>query len=242
MSEEPTQPVYIRLLPIVVLIAALIAFFALGLHQYFSLDQLKDNRVWLLNTAQEYGLYAVIGFSALYCVLTAVSFPGGLVLTITAGFLFGNLLGTLAVVLGATLGAVLVFIAVGFGVGDSLRKKAGPSIQKMEAGFRENAFNYLLVLRLIPIFPFWLVNIVPAVFGVRTSTFALATFLGVMPGSFVFVTIGSGIGAVFDSGQEPDLSLITQPEILLPMIGLSLLSLSQVVYKKLKKNNTPKKQ
>ena len=234
MPDKPANPLYIRLLPVLMLVAALVAFFSLGLHKYFTLDQLKENRVWLLDKSQEYGVYAVIGFAVLYCLLTAVSFPGGLVLTITSGFLFGNWLGTLVVIVGATVGAVLVFIAVRFGVGNGLNKKAGSYIQKMEDGFRENAFNYLLVLRLIPLFPFWLVNIVPAVLGVSTGTFAIATFLGIIPGTFVFVTIGSGIGAVFDSGQDPNLSLITKPEILLPIIGLSLLSLSQVVYKKYK--------
>ena len=232
-----SKSLFIRFLPIVVLVSVLVVFFILDLHTYFTLEQLKVNRAWLIEQADNLGVYAVIGFVALYCLMTAVSFPGASILTISGGFLFGLWVGTTAVVIGATLGALILFLAVRFGVGDSLRKKAGPSIQRMEAGFKENALNYLLVLRLIPLFPFWLVNIVPAVFGVSTGTFVLATFFGIIPGSFVYVTIGHGIGTIFDSGQDPDLSLITKPEILLPIIGLSALSLMQVVYKKYKKKS-----
>ncbi len=115
-----------------------------------------------------------------------------------------------------------------------LRRRAGPWIGRLEAGFRENALSYLLVLRLVPLFPFWLVNLVPAFLGVPLTTYALGTFVGIIPGSFVYASVGNGLGAVFDAGGTPDLTIIFEPEILLPIIGLSLLALIPVVYKKFK--------
>ena len=104
----------------------------------------------------------------------------------------------------------------------------------MEEGFREDAFNYLLVLRLIPIFPFWLVNIVPAVLGVPLRTYVIATFIGIIPGSFVYASIGNGLGAVFDAGGTPDLAIIFKVEIILPIVGLAVLAMLPVLYKKIK--------
>ena len=151
--------------------------------------------------------------------------PGGLVLTVTAGFLFGTLGGGLTAVVGATLGAVAVFLIARTALGEPLRARAGPWLGRMEAGFRENALSYLLVLRLVPIFPFWLVNLVPAFLGVPLATYALGTFLGIMPATFVFASVGSGLGAVFDRGEEPDLGLVFEPRVLLPLLGLAVLAL-----------------
>jgi len=115
-----------------------------------------------------------------------------------------------------------------------LRRRAGPWISRLEAGFQENALSYLLVLRLVPLFPFWLVNLVPAFLGVPLTTYVLGTFVGIIPGSFVYASVGNGLGSVFDAGGAPDLTIIFEPEILLPIIGLSLLALIPVAYKKLK--------
>ena len=149
-------------------------------------------------------------------------------------FLFGLLLGKLLVVIGATLGATIIFLVARSALGDTLREKAGPRVRKMEEGFREDALNYLLVLRLIPIFPFWLVNIVPAVLGVALSTYVLGTAIGIIPGSFVYASVGNGLGAVFDAGQSPDLGIIFSPEIILPIVGLAILAILPVLYKKLR--------
>ena len=102
----------------------------------------------------------------------------------------------------------------------------------MEGGFRENALSYLLVLRLIPAFPFWLVNLVPAFLGVSTVTYVIGTFFGIIPGTFVFASVGAGLGAILDAGQDPDLGIIFRPDVLGPLVGLALLSLLPVVYKK----------
>lgn len=221
-------------LPIAVLAAGLIAFFALGLHEYVTFETLKANRIELLDFVGHNLALAILIFIVGYAVVVAFSIPGGAVLTITGGFLFGLTTGTLSTVVGATFGATGLFLAARLAVGDVLRKKAGKIIQKMEAGFQENAFNYLLVLRLVPIFPFWLVNLAPALLGVTLRTYVIATFIGIVPGTFVYTSIGNGLGAVFDRGETPDLGIIFEPAILIPIVGLALLALLPIAYKKMK--------
>ena len=135
---------------------------------------------------------------------------------------------------GATIGATALFLAARYAFADLLRAKAGPAIRKMEDGFREDAFNYLLVLRLVPIFPFWLVNLVPAFLGVSLKVYVIATFIGIIPGGFVYALVGNGLGAIFDRGEVPDLLIIFQPQILAPILGLAVLAVIPVIYKKMK--------
>jgi uncharacterized membrane protein YdjX (TVP38/TMEM64 family) len=127
-----------------------------------------------------------------------------------------------------------VFLAARSAVGDALRRRAGPFAAKLEDGFRENALSYLLVLRLIPLFPFWLVNIVPALLGVPTRTYVAGTLLGIIPGTFVFVSVGNGIEAVIDQGGVPGLEIFLEPAVFLPLAGLTLLALLPVGYKQLR--------
>ena len=148
-------------------------------------------------------------------------------MTIAGGFLFGAWIGGLCAVIGATLGATAIFLAARAGLG-GLAQRAGRFVGKLEAGFRADAFNYLLVLRLVPIFPFWLVNLVPALVGVRLPTYVLATFLGIVPGTFVYASLGNGLGSLV---EEPDLAIIFKPSLLVPIVGLALLALVPVGYK-----------
>jgi uncharacterized membrane protein YdjX (TVP38/TMEM64 family) len=165
-------------------------------------------------------------------VVVAFSLPGGAVMTITGGFLFGWLGGGLIVIVGATVGATALFLIARTAIGGFLEAKAGPFLLKMEDGFRQNALSYLLVLRLIPIFPFWLVNLVPAFLGVSTTTYITATFFGIIPGTFVYASVGNGLGALFDAGDDPDLGIIFEPQFLAPLLGLAVLAIIPVVYKK----------
>lgn len=223
-----------RYLPMAVLAAGLAAFLSLGLQEYIAFETLKANRAELLDFVGRHLVLAVLLYVTCYAVSVAFSIPGGAVLTITGGFLFGLTTGTLATVVGATLGATGLFLAAKLAFGDVLQKKAGKTVQKMEAGFRENAFNYLLVLRLIPLFPFWLVNLAPALLGVPLRTYVIATFIGIIPGTFVYTSIGNGLGAIFDRGETPDLAIIFEPAILIPILGLALLALLPIAYKKMK--------
>lgn len=229
-----------RFLPLAILLAGLGIFFALGLDRYVTLDTLRDNRQALTGWVAENWALAALIYVIAYIAMVAFSLPGGLVATLTGGFLFGTLFGGLLTIFGATVGATAIFLAAKTALGDALRAKAGPGLRRIEQGFGENAFSYMLVLRLVPLFPFFLVNLAPAFLGVPLRTYVIATFFGIMPATFVFASLGNGLGAVFDAGREPDLGLITEPQIIGPILALALLALVPVVYRRFAgKKNLP---
>jgi uncharacterized membrane protein YdjX (TVP38/TMEM64 family) len=217
------------------LILLFILFFYFDLYQYLSFNALQQYRQQLLNLTQHHYFLMVISFIFVYTLAVAVSIPGAVFLTLTGGFLFGIILGTLYVVTGATLGAIVLFMVVKTVLGHWIAARASAWIAKLEKGFQKNAFNYLLTLRLIPIFPFWLVNIVPALLNIPLRTFVFATMLGIIPGSLVYVMLGNSLGYIFDRGQTADLNLILQPQILIPLLSLAVFSLLPIVYKYFKK-------
>jgi len=227
-----------RILPIAVLIAGFAAFLALDLDRFVSLEALKENRETLRMLVSDNGIVAILAFALIYAVVIAFSLPGGAIMTITGGFLFGAFSGGLVVVVGATVGATALFLIARTALGDVLRAKAGPFMSKMEDGFRSNALSYLLVLRLIPLFPFWLVNLVPAFLGVSTTTYVIGTFFGIIPSTFVYASVGNGLGALIDAGQDPDPGIISRSELLGPLVGLAVLALLPVVYKKIQARKT----
>jgi uncharacterized membrane protein YdjX (TVP38/TMEM64 family) len=220
------------------LCGGLVAFFALGWHRYISFDMIRMHRGMLMDWVARWGMLAGFAYIAGYALMAAFSIPGGALATIVGGYLFGLWLGMAASVIGATLGAIAVFLAARTALGDLLRAKAGSGLRRMEDGFRRNAFSYLLVLRLVPIFPFWLVNLVPAFCGVPLRTYALATLIGIVPGSFVFTSVGNGLGALLDRGESPDLMIVFQWEILLPILGLALLALLPIAVRKFRGQTT----
>lgn len=231
--RPPRKPLWLRLLPLAILCAGFAAFFALGWHRYVSFETIRVHRGMLMDWVGRWGLMAALAYVAGYALMTGFSIPGGALATIVGGYLFGLWLGAAASVIGATLGAIAVFLAARTALADFLRAKTGGALRRMEDGFRRNAFSYLLVLRLVPVFPFWLVNLVPAFCGVPLRTYALATLIGIVPGSFVFASVGSGLGALLDRGETPDLKIVFQWNILLPILGLALLALLPVIVKKL---------
>jgi uncharacterized membrane protein YdjX (TVP38/TMEM64 family) len=216
-----------RLLPLGLLVAAWIVFMLAGGSRYLTFSALARNHDWLCGLVQQWGILAAFGYIVVYATLVALSVPGGAVLTIAGGFLFGPWLGTLCAVVGATLGATGIFLAARAGLG-GLAHRAGPFVARLEAGFRADAFNYLLVLRLVFIVPFWLVNLVPALVGVKLWTYVLATFIGIIPATFVFASLGSGLSNVV---EEPGLAVLLRPSVLGPIVGLALLALVPVGYK-----------
>jgi uncharacterized membrane protein YdjX (TVP38/TMEM64 family) len=223
-----------RLLPLGLLALALAVVLASGAHEALGFESLRRHRGALLDLVAARPVLAAVLYLALYALAVALSVPGALVLTLAGGFLFGTALATCLVVVGATLGACIVFLVAKTALGEPLRAKAGPWLRRMEDGFAANALSYMLVLRLIPLFPFWLVNLVPAFMGVPLTTYALATFVGIIPGSLVYASVGAGLGAVFDRGGTPDLGIILEPRIFLPLIGLALLALLPVAHKRWK--------
>lgn len=223
-----------RFLPLLLLVALIAAAFAFGLDRYVSFDALAQNRASLLAFVDRHPLTAPLLFALIYAAVVALSIPGASTMTLAGGFLFGTFLGGLVTVAAATLGAVIVFLIARTALGGVLRDRAGPRLARMEAGFRENALSYLLVLRLVPLFPFWLVNVAPALLGVPLGTYALATFIGIIPATFVYAGIGNGLGTVFDEGGTPDLALLLKPQFILPLLALALLALVPVAYKRWK--------
>lgn len=229
-----SKPLWRKLLPVAVLIVGLVIVWASGVLDLLSFDTLRENRDVLQGLVADNPVSSILIFMGLYIVSVALSLPVGSVLTITGGFLFGSFLATTYVVLAATIGATIVYLAARYAFYDLMRAKAGNAVRKMEEGFAENAFSYLMVLRLIPIFPFWLVNLVPALLGVKLRSFVFGTMIGIIPGTFVYASIGDGLGALFDQGKTPDLGIIFEPRILTPIIGLAVLAMLPVAYKKLR--------
>ena len=231
MSESAQSPYSPRRLwPLAVLGMAAVMFFVLGGHRYLSLATLAANHEWLCDMVERGGIGADLAFVVAYAGLVALSVPGAAVLTITSGFLFGACLGTALSVVGASLGAIGIFLAARAGLA-GLVSRAGPRVRRLEAGFHRDALSYLLVLRLIPIFPFWLINIAAGATGMRLAIFIIGTFFGIIPVTFVYASLGSGLGEAIEGGHTPGLGLLLRPEILLPILGLAVLALLPVLYR-----------
>lgn len=220
-----------RLLPLLVLIAGLVLFFSLGLNRYLSLDALAENRQRLLAWVNAHWLLAAPTYILTYATVVAFSLPGAAVMTMTGGLLFGWWLGPILAVVGATLGATLLFLAARTALGEPLRARAGPWMKRLEAGFAKNAFSYLIALRLVPVIPFFVINLVPAFLGVKLSTYVITTLIGIIPGAVVYAGLGNSLNRILDAGDKPNLRIILQPEILLPILGLIALALVPVIYK-----------
>ena len=218
-----------RYLPLLVLVVAVVAVFASGVTRYLNLTALQANEAALRGFVSANLPVALVTFITVYAVATAVSLPGALVLTLAGGYLFGTWLGGGATVIGATVGAVLVFYAVRTSLGQALRDRAEASGGRLKAvidGVQAGAFGYILTLRLIPLAPFWLVNVAAALAHAPLRAYALATFLGIMPATFIYSGIGAGIGELLARGEAPDLGVIFSPKVLAPLVALGLLTLA----------------
>ena len=195
-AATPSGSRALKLVLVALFVGVVVAFFALGGHRYLSLDAIKANRDALLAFTQgPFAASLAIAF-VVYVAVTAFSLPGGLVMSLTVGFLFGRWVGTALVVIAATIGAALGFLAARYVFADAARRRLGAFGERINAGFTENAFSYLLFLRLVPLFPFFLVNLAPAFTSIPLATYALATFVGVIPGTFVFVNLGQTLGRI----------------------------------------------
>lgn len=227
-----------RLAPVAILLLGLVLFVAFRLDRYFTFELLSRHRAELVAWVAANHVFAALAFVAAYAVAVAFSLPIAVLLTPSGGFLFGPWLGAALSVVGATLGAVAVFGAARTAFRDLFRARAGETLKSLEAGFARDDFAYLLFLRLVPVFPFWLVNIVPALLGMKLARFALATLIGIVPGAIVYASLGAGFGTLFDSGQKPDFGIVFEARILLPLLGLAALSLVPILYRRLKKGTT----
>jgi len=231
-TKESRARSALRLLPLLALFVGLGLFFAFGLQDRLSCAALRDNRAWLGDWVTTHRPLAVLGFIALYAAAVALSVPGAAILTVAAGFLFGTFAATAMVVAAATAGATVLFLAARSAFRDLLQARVGPWLAKLQRGFAENELSYLLFLRLVPLFPFFVVNLVPAFLGVRLRSYVVATFFGIIPASLVFASLGDGLGGQFDAGRDCSLGNALTPQIILALVGLALLALVPVVYKR----------
>ncbi|MER3425462.1 MAG: TVP38/TMEM64 family protein [Nitrospiraceae bacterium] len=216
-----------KLVLIAVFAAAIVAFFYFDLKQYVSLEALKENRDRLLAFTEANYTAAVLVYILLYCLQTTFSLPGAAVFTLAGGFLFGPWLGALYVNIGATSGATLAFLAARYLFRDWVERKFGDRLGPIQEGFAKNAFSYLLTLRLIPIFPFFLVNLVSGLTRIKIGTYVAATAIGIVPGSFIYANAGRQLGSI-DAPSE-----IASPHVLGAFALLGLLALAPIAYRKL---------
>lgn len=215
-------------------IAAVAIIGAFALRDFISFDALRDNREALIAFRDSNFVLTALGFIAVYVLIVTFSLPGALIATLTGGFLFGTVFGVAVNVTAATIGATLIFLAARLGLGNRLKARMDSSegvIARIKKGLDENQWSMLFFIRLVPAVPFFVANLIPAFLGVPLRRFAISTFIGIIPGSLVYTSVGAGLGEVFARGDTPNLGLIFEPHILLPMLGLCALSLLPVVIK-----------
>ena len=233
-SQCTSKPSWKRLIPLACVGLMIVLFFALGLDRYLSFETLRDHREALMHWYQANQVLTIVSFAVTYALVVAFSVPGATWMTLAGGFLFGTTIAAGVVIVSATIGALGIFLIARYALADYFHEKTGKAGARMEEGFRENALYYMLFLRMVPLFPFWLVNLVPAFLNVPARTYVIGTFFGIIPGSVVYCSVGNGLGAVFEAGEMPNLKIIFEPEILIPILGLAVLSLVPIIYKKVK--------
>ncbi len=243
--------------PLVALVAIGVLVVAMGWHRHLSLRSIAENRDALQAMIAAHYAISLLIYVGGYAVATALSLPGAVYLTLAGGFLFGWLVGGAAAVVGATIGATIIFLVAKTSLGEPLAARAGPWLAKLRRGFQEDALSYLLFLRLVPAFPFWLVNLAPALLGVRLDTYVLGTFIGIIPGAFAFAFAGAGLDSVIAAQRqsyeaclaahpgetgvcafEVDPAALVTTELLIAFAALGALALVPVFVKKLRKKTS----
>ena len=236
MTMTPTQTFTYRMMrraPIVVIaLAAVIAL--IFFRHWLSFDRLGENRLHLIAMRDQHFVATSIGFILLYTLVVVISIPGALILTLSGGFLFGLFPGLIYNVLSATMGAIIVFSAARTGFGHELAERIearGGAVARLQQALKQHQITVLLTMRLIPVLPFFISNLAPALVGVRFWTFAITTFVGIIPADVIYTQLGAGLGDVFARGEHPNLHILFTPQFALPLIGLALLSLAPLVVK-----------
>ena len=235
VTETQKSPIA-RHLPLILLaLGAGLGWWLLG--DRLNFQALAENREALIAFRDANYLAAALGFIALYTVIVAFSLPGATIATLTGGFLFATFPGALFNITGATLGATAIFLAARSGIGARMAARlegAEGLVKRVKAGIDENQWSMLFLMRLLPVMPFFLANLIPAFLDVPLRRYVISTFFGIMPGAIVYTSVGAGLSGVFARGESPDLGLIFEPQILLPLLGLSALALLPVAIKALR--------
>ena len=236
MSQPQAKSGLSRYLPLAA-IAAVAVIGAFTLKDTLSFETLRDNREALLAFRDANYALTVGAFMLAYVAIVAFSLPGATIATLTGGFLFATFPGALFNVTAATIGAIAIFLAARWGMGERLAAKMDTSegaVKKIKQGIDENQWSMLFLIRLVPAVPFFVANLVPALVGVPLSRFAVSTFLGIIPGGVVYTSVGAGLGEIFARGETPDLGIIFEPQILLPILGLAALAALPIALKALR--------
>ena len=225
-----------RLPLIVILVAAAVGAFTL--RDTLTFEALRDNREALLAFRDAHYATTVLLFMLAYVAIVAFSLPGATIATLTGGFLFATFPGALFNITAATIGATLIFLAARWGLGERLAARMESSegtVRRIKDGIDENQWSMLFLIRLVPAVPFFVANLVPALVGVPLNRFVISTFLGIIPGGVVYTSVGAGLGQVFARGETPDLGIIFEPHILLPLLGLCVLAALPILIKALRR-------
>jgi len=232
MSNTPKSAIAQRIpLITIIVVAVLGAYF---LRDYLTFDTLKENREALLAFRDANYALTVLAFIAAYILIVAFSLPGATIATLTGGFLFSTFPGALFNILAATIGATAIFMAARWGGGEKLATKMDSSegaVKKIKSAIDDNQWEALLLIRLVPAVPFFMANLIPALVGVSLFRFVVSTFFGIIPGAVVYTSVGAGLGEVFARGETPNLGIIFEPAILLPILGLSALAALPIILK-----------
>jgi uncharacterized membrane protein YdjX (TVP38/TMEM64 family) len=221
---------------VVLLLAAVLAvalFFYLDLGRYLTLGSLKANRQFLLEYYAAHTLATVAAFMAIYIAQSALSLPGAAIMSLAAGAIFGSILGTVYAVTAATIGATLAFLVARYLLRDTVLQKFGSKLEGVNRELETRGFNYLLFLRLVPLFPFFLINLAAGLTRLPLRTFVIGTFIGIIPGGFVFVNAGASLASI------NTLRDVASPRVLGSFALLGLFALVPVIYGKLKKSRNP---
>jgi len=223
----------IRHLPLAAIAVAAVAG-AFFLKDHLTFAALAENREALIAFRDANYAATVLAFIAAYVVIVAFSLPGATIATLTGGFLFATFPGALFNVIAATIGATAIFLAARWGLGERLAARMDASqgtVKRIKEGIDENQWEMLFLIRLVPAVPFFVANLVPSFVGVPLSRFVITTFFGIIPGAVVYTSVGAGLGDVFAAGETPDLGIIFEPQILLPILGLAALAALPIVLK-----------
>ena len=254
-TSNPTSNIT-KWLPLATIAAAMALVFSMGWHKYLTLEQIGMNYDTIRTYISENLILSILAYMGLYIGVVALSLPGALALTLAGGLLFGWQIGAPVTVVAATIGATIIFLIAKTSLGESLASGAGDFINKLRNGFKEDAFNYLLFLRLVPAFPFFVVNIAPAILGVNLRTFVSATILGIIPGSTAFSFAASQLGTVVEktnvehaacvakNGKDAcpyaiDTGTLVSTELILAFAAIGVVALIPVIVKRLRGTNTP---
>jgi uncharacterized membrane protein YdjX (TVP38/TMEM64 family) len=249
---------WIRVVPLALLLAAVAVVLTLGWHQALTLESVVALRDRFHGILAEHCVAAVAAYIAAYALLAALSLPGCPIVTAMGGLMFGSLIGGAAAVVGASIGATLLFVIARSAVGGMLSERATPWLVKLRKGFAEDALSYLLFLRLVPAFPFWFVNIAPAVLGVPLKTYVIATFFGIMPATFAFASAGAGLDSVIMAAKHEYAQCVAQAyaeacrlkihasslvtrQLVLALLLLGIVALIPVILRKRRNNHAAAK-